>query len=684
MVRTIRFKLGKNGAAGILLPLIGVVLLFLVSCMPEVEEEDTYLPYDLRIGLFRNIYDLGDRAETDSLLYYLEHEEPYARYASLLRLASIKDSSQPVISAIGERLHDPHMEVASMAAWTMGQTGIQAAVSPLINAFRAHDTLGRYNQLNSRILEAVGKCGDENALEMLATITTYRPSDTLLLLGQSSGLFNFAVRGITLREGTDVMINYATRNQFPDNVRLVAANYLARAPGIDLTDYAYILTRQLEQESDPEIRMALALAVSKVRSARAREILARVAQNDPDYRVRANAVRSLDALGVGDLTGIGMRLVEDDHPQVSQLAGQMLVRHISTDMATDIHNMADNDALPLRTRALLYGAGLKNMPFYFTVTAGSINESLRRMYQQEEDPFVKSVWAEAMSYDPVNHRQLIEWFDSEEDPFLRVSILRHLENTLRVSREKPAVNFNRATVASRIANTYRSALESAEIGPVSQVCKLLLQNNEFFSNHFRDPDLFINLLEELEESREVGTYNTVVRTYNALFEEQKELKKPGWNNPINWELYDRLPDTARVLIRLSKGYVRLELPKEEHPGTVVNFIEHVLEGYYDGKHIHRVVPNFVIQGGCPVGDGFGSLDHSIRSELPPVHFDGAGYLGMASAGPHTESVQWFITHSPAMHLDGNYTRFGRVYEGMEAVHLADVGTTIERIELLNE
>jgi cyclophilin family peptidyl-prolyl cis-trans isomerase len=112
---------------------------------------------------------------------------------------------------------------------------------------------------------------------------------------------------------------------------------------------------------------------------------------------------------------------------------------------------------------------------------------------------------------------------------------------------------------------------------------------------------------------------------------------------------------------------------------VDNFYSLANSHYYDGKVFHRVVPNFVIQGGCPRGDGFGGEDYSIRSELGPLRYK-EGSLGMASAGKDTEGVQWFITHSPTPHLDGSYSIFGQVIEGMNVVNAIEVGDVIEKIE----
>ena len=83
------------------------------------------------------------------------------------------------------------------------------------------------------------------------------------------------------------------------------------------------------------------------------------------------------------------------------------------------------------------------------------------------------------------------------------------------------------------------------------------------------------------------------------------------------------------------------------------------EKFYNEKTWHRVVPNFVIQAGCTRGDGYGSLNYTIRSEFSPQSYK-TGYVGMASAGKDTESTQFFITHRPTPHLDGRYTIFAKV------------------------
>ena len=161
----------------------------------------------------------------------------------------------------------------------------------------------------------------------------------------------------------------------------------------------------------------------------------------------------------------------------------------------------------------------------------------------------------------------------------------------------------------------------------------------------------------------------------SIPEDKKGLK------PINWKIIDSLDRNSKVIIKTSQGDITMQLFQERAPGSVANFVELVNAKFYDGKPFHRVVPNFVIQTGCPRGDGFGSLDFTIRSELAGSYYDDEGYVGMASAGLHTEGTQFFITHSPTPHLDGRYTIFGKVISGMDVVRQISMGDTIKEINI---
>ncbi len=119
----------------------------------------------------------------------------------------------------------------------------------------------------------------------------------------------------------------------------------------------------------------------------------------------------------------------------------------------------------------------------------------------------------------------------------------------------------------------------------------------------------------------------------------------------------------------NKGSIELELFAEHAPVTVNNFVFLSREGYYDGVSFHRVIPNFVIQGGDPTGTGGGGPGYTFKDEFEGnPHKHGTGYLSMANRGPGTNGSQFFITHAPQPHLDGKHTVFGKVTNGMDVVN----------------
>jgi peptidyl-prolyl cis-trans isomerase A (cyclophilin A) len=117
------------------------------------------------------------------------------------------------------------------------------------------------------------------------------------------------------------------------------------------------------------------------------------------------------------------------------------------------------------------------------------------------------------------------------------------------------------------------------------------------------------------------------------------------------------------------GNFNIELFMDKAPLTVGNFIKLVDTGFYNGLIFHRVIPNFMIQTGCPHGTGYGGPGYTIRDEFDPnLKHDTPGILSMANAGPNTGGSQFFITVAPTPWLDGKHTIFGKVSDGMDVIN----------------
>lgn len=135
-----------------------------------------------------------------------------------------------------------------------------------------------------------------------------------------------------------------------------------------------------------------------------------------------------------------------------------------------------------------------------------------------------------------------------------------------------------------------------------------------------------------------------------------------------------------AVITTAKGDIRVALFPVEAPLTVANFVNLAQRGYYDGLTFHRVIADFMVQGGDPTGSGRGGPGYNFADEFSPLRrHDSAGVLSMANAGPATNGSQFFITHGPTPHLDGRHTVFGKVSAGqsvVDAIAQGDVMTTV--------
>lgn len=123
---------------------------------------------------------------------------------------------------------------------------------------------------------------------------------------------------------------------------------------------------------------------------------------------------------------------------------------------------------------------------------------------------------------------------------------------------------------------------------------------------------------------------------------------------------------TRAIMETAKGTIHLDLFDQDAPNTVKNFVDLAEKGFYDGLTFHRVIPDFMIQGGCPRGDGRGGPGYTIKCEINPNKHS-AGSLSMAHAGRDTGGSQFFICHSPQPHLDGVHTVFGHT-DDMDVVN----------------
>jgi len=656
-----------------------VFLSFLVlisACVPEPKQVLTDINVDLKNEVVQRIIQHEINQNRDSLRYYAQSSDPTHRFLVARAFGSFQ--TEQSIKILDTLLHDPIREIAAMAAYSLGQLRTPKVENILVGAFKSQDTTSVNSLLNSRILEAIGKTGNMKMLNALANISTYRKTDTLLLLGQVRGFYNFSLRGMVNEKATEAVINYLNDATYPQSVRLIGAHYLARNKEVNIENYKYQISQALIKETDSDIKMALAYALRKTVDKDIQTLLLDQLELDQDYRVRVNTIKALstqDYIG-GAEKMIG--LLDDPNLPVALTAADFFIENGNKDDAVIYRNLAREKRRNYQVRAKLFYAVFKNLPYYYTKTISATRWELLNFLKEIESPYERAAYISALGNDPGSYTELIKMLDEEESLVGKTAILQALTSIVSHDEFIQTFQSNQRFVKRQILAKVNGVLEGNNSGLIAVAGDMLSNTKAGFKDLIDSTTNIENALAELNLPRDIEAYNSLERAIALM---------KGVSDPIltsvdskfkpNYKLLDQFKDDPEIIVKTSSGVFKIHLLLEDAPISCLNFLSLTEDNYYVNKSFHRLVPNFVVQGGCNRGDGYGSLDYSIRSEVGPNHYDSAGYIGYASAGLHTESSQWFITLSPAPHLDGKYTIFGKVSSGIDVVQQLTVGDTIQ-------
>lgn len=651
-----------------------LLTLSVVACNTDEETEEEVVLTEVNISLdstnFQQVYDYIDQWQQDSLIPYLSHRDPSFRVLATGGFAGMMD--EQYIDEVGKGILDPIVEVRRMAAYTLGQSRNVLALPHLMQVFENQDTLGIDPLTFKYALEAVGKCGDSSYLPLLAGITTYRPRDTLLLEGQALGILNLAEQGYADLSATNLMVRYATNDTFPASVRMIASNYLDRARGVDLSGYRDELTAAFETENDPNIRMFLGKAIGKSGPS-AGPWIRRTMRSEEDDRVRVSLLQGCTNLPLNTRHGIWAGSLRDRNDLVAMTAADLILNFGSSAYTQTYTNWAfSNFSPPVYARLLAAGNKyVTNSRFH-----DMIEELILQHIRSANDPYIKSDFVMAAGYNSGSARQLLAFDDDNTAPVVRAAILE----SLVLASERGG------SIGSREREFLINRWRSGDVAALTLLSPFFAAHPEWFPSLTSDPEVWTEVSQAIPMPQGIEGRIAVDQARGTLFDESYDpafyRKASMHTHPIDWDLYQKLTDQPRAEIATSAGIISMELFKKEAPGTVLNFIQLAESGYYENRPIHRVVPNFVIQGGGNRGDGYGSLDYTIRSEVGPTYYDQSGMVGMASAGLHTESQQWFITLRPTLHLNGRYTIFGRLTSEEDVVRNTRRGDIIQSIKII--
>lgn len=658
--------------------LMGLVIL---SCIPVSRDQsaDEFIDtsevrLDLTDSLIGQVLQAQNDQDLQRLIGFFSSPSPAIRYAAASALGSVRDSS--IKDTLAYMLGDPNVQVASAAAYSLGLIGSPFSQTALLNAFRQYDTAGINSPINSSILEAIGRLGSVDFLQAMATVETYEPTDTLLLLGQMRGIYRYMLRGMVDESGTRTALRYLSNKIYPEEVRLMAAHYLARAKPLDLTALSDTILKIYTSETVADIRLPLILALGKTKSEPAWTALGGVISADPDSRMVSNALRSMSNFDYSRTKNLILNALRSNDLHIGSTAIIYLNDFGRVADAGEYRNIA-RENLPWQIKIPLLAIANKNYSYAYGITKGNINAELKSIYARSNNLSEKMACLKALATDPKNYSFILETGRQSSLQAIHGAVMESGVEMLKSKYFGSAFGNGEVVKKDILAfiNDHLSRGDEAALEIIESMSKDPMPGLKNLIDIPGLEQMKTNLVSNPYAQYMLGkTLNTLKGTSTPL---------AAMNNYKKLSVADfALADVASYAeIITDKGNIRLRLLKEQAPATVLNFVRLAQSEYFNGKNFHRVVPNFVIQGGCPRGDGYGSMDYSIRTETPSVYYNKSGLVGMASSGPHTESCQFFITHSPTPHLDGNYTIFAEVVTGMGTVNLIQIGDKIQRINI---
>ena len=667
-----------------------------------------------------------ERWSQNDLLEMLQPPHGGARRRAILALARIGYPS--ALGALIDVLNadrnaenrDP--ELRALAAFALGEIESQHAASYLVQHLdpsvepsvmvraRCAEALGKI-AANKTAAAALGDYGVKGIAEQLAALL---PSPEKPFATEDHKLLVELTLTALLRVRQPITVEaITTQLHSPDpDVRWQAANALARIREGIQPATSHLLPLLDDNNALVRANAARALGVAKATQA-TDALIKRLA--DADARVVASAINALGAVGdakaVEPLVTLGNAQLADYRAFDRDKAGVPPQQNLLLLIATALGNIKDPRALPFLKTLRLVDGRLGAFPEvetalarfgekeFFDVPAAvklaSNDWRAMRAYAQglgqvggERAGALLLDLLSGKSYgrpDPRAVPDILQALAAAKVEGSRDILLEQLKADDVVARATAAELLGESADASeKVTSALEAAYKAARKDVMNDARVAILEagqklnhpmNLQALADETRDADYVVRrrAAELLVQSKfDMSTQKLTIGKVNTGHDKKY------------WLQVAQLSESKQrpvAVIHTKKGDIRIELYNQDAPMTVDNFMRLARKGFYDGLEFVRVVPNFVIQGGDPRGDQNGGPGYQIRDEINLRRYQ-TGTVGMALSGRDTGGSQFFITHSPQPHLDGGYTVFGQVVEGMDVVNKIARGDRMERVEII--
>ncbi|MBM4158807.1 MAG: hypothetical protein FJ216_08530 [Ignavibacteria bacterium] len=655
---------------------------------------------------------------------YLKSEDKNLVIKSLTALANVQDSS--TIKDIAELLMDNDANIRFTSAFSLGHFPNSSAVKHLLNASDKE----KETQVKCRIIESLGLTGDEEILNIISKIET---DDKTIKKVAALSIARFANRNIKNLNGI-----ISLKNMMSEDFDEETGKYISYA-------FFRIRDKVLLKEAHKEIlslcnsknefsKMWAFVSLGIIGDKNDFSFVTNTLRKEDSWIVKINILNSLNSYIKTDsrlidenLTELLLSLFDDDNPHVRitaiktagilfkdfklntellQKTEDRLNEYFITEKAIDWREKGE----AINSYAVIFKDRSKQIltDKYIETPNYGIKAYIIRAFRNFEDAGIYEKVRELITEDinSYNKKHNITSTDkiihSGELAILYRAFIDLLSDLMkRVSEEERNLfkymflEFTGSKDLYLIENSFISLSDSIFLNDREEISKVLSFDYKELS-YPEDKDaiiLFINQFGEFKSSEMVPILEENLKSddyelckYSAEALEKITGKKYKYDTKpkyfFNTESFEQMISYKYAVLHTEKGDIKIMLLPEIAPFSVRSFIDLAEKNYYDSTIFHRVIPNFVIQGGDPTETGSGGPDYSLRTEIAPVYFE-RGMFGLASSGKDTEGSQFFITHSPQYHLDGRYTILGKVIEGMDAVDKIVIYDKLYDITLTN-
>lgn len=612
------------------------------------------------------------RLLSDQLKRYLHDNDMDIRARAALAVGRIEgEGSGKLLFAM---LSDSAIDVAVMSAFALGLTGEKEFAARLLDvAFDLPSAVG------AEAVEAAGRLADSSMIGVADALVKYfsHPSPDV----REAACMALYRAGAKSKGGDIVTF---IENEPDELVRKAALYALAR---LGVNEAAQVFVDFLA-DSDPFIRSLAVRGLSSVQSDEAVHFLA-ISLNDADKGVVAEAIAGLAKKKGEEAFSQLARKLEKEKDEKLVVALLNALRRQKNDSGVE----AALSILQTEPPSNIVAAGVKYIASIRKGRAVNLIDSL----VAKGDPYVMAACTKAFGL--VGGKNVVPRMAvlfNDEDPMVRYHAFEALMKVdsgnadfyLRKALADPDYVLVVAAlkqIGKRKLKQYLPVMNTmmtrgAEVDV--QVRRTLLDGVQLFLAEDQHDTTALEIMYAGLLDPEYVVRRQAATLFRDLLGEDKFAALQPPDTRISKRrmarAIDRFQTNPQATIVTGKGEIEVALYFDVAPLTVLNFIELARDGFYNGLTFHRVVPNFVVQGGDPRGDGWGGPPYYLRCEYSDEPYQ-RGTIGMATSGKDTGGSQFFITLSPQPHLEGRYTAFGQVLSGMEVVDQVIVGDLIETI-----